>query len=429
MKRILLPVLVLGLLTSCEKPSSDSEKVQDVKDVHAVSGPLPAWQEGCLDIHFINTGTGESSFIIMPDGTQMLVDMAGALTNPSEELYVPRPQDTSRRPGEWINAYLSKLMGWTGNPVIDYVSVTHFHGDHFGAFSSSLPMSANGAYRMTSVADILDGNKVYKFVDRGWESYDYPHDMTTSSTMKNYISCVKWHKENKGVKVEKFEVASTGQFAMRRDAASYPGFKIRNIAVNGSLWTGTEKVELFPDKAKFTGTGESEEYSPSENHTSSVFRLSYGKFDFYSGGDISYNGFSYFDWKDAELPVAKSVGRVEVMKANHHGSYDANRQETLSALSPQVIVVNVWRNVQPRVATLKAMVSSSTNNGRTDVFTTNMTLKQKTEFGTSASRVLGKNGHVVIRVNPGGNEYYVYMLKDSDESMMIENRFGPYRCR
>ena len=92
-------------------------------------------------------------------------------------------------------------------------------------------------------------------------------------------------------------------------------------------------------------------------------------------------------------------------------------------------MVNVWRNVQPRVATLKAMISPSTNNGRTDVFTTNMTPQQEVGFGTDVSRVLGRNGHVVIRVNPGGNEYFVYMLKDSDGSMTIENRSGPYRSR
>ena len=32
---------------------------------------LPAWQEGEMDIHFINTTTGESAFVIMPDGTQL----------------------------------------------------------------------------------------------------------------------------------------------------------------------------------------------------------------------------------------------------------------------------------------------------------------------------------------------------------------------
>ena len=418
------------VLLSCTKSpvgQTDGSSVQ----AHAVSGQLPPWQTGYVDIHFINTGTGESSFIIMPDGTQMLVDMAGALTAPSDEYYLPPRQDlTSMRAGQWISRYVEVLKSWTGNDVIDYVSLTHFHGDHFGNCSAQLPLSGDRGYRSTSLADVLDANRVWKLVDRAYPDYDYPYPLT-SVDFANYRACMEWHKANSGLEVEKFVPSSVGQFAMRRSPKSFPDFRIRNIAVNGSMWSSKDDTvrELFPPKSEFQGTGESNEKSPAENHVSSVFKLSYGKFDYYCGGDISYNGYSYFAWKDAELPVAKSVGRVEVMKANHHGSYDANRQETLSALSPQVIVVNVWRNVQPRVATLKAMISPSTNNGRTDVFTTNMTPQQESGFGSDASRVLGRNGHVVIRVNPGGNEYYVYMLRDSDESMTIENRFGPYRSR
>jgi len=37
--------------------------------------PLPAWQEGYLDIHHINTGHGDAAFYIFPDGTTMLLDV------------------------------------------------------------------------------------------------------------------------------------------------------------------------------------------------------------------------------------------------------------------------------------------------------------------------------------------------------------------
>lgn len=426
--KLIATVTSIYALTSCSP--SVTEQPDKLEDLHAETGVLPPWKQGALDIHFINTGTGESSFIIMPDGTQMLVDMAGAQTSQAETMYIPVRRDVSVRPGEWIGEYVSKCMEWTGNNMIDYVSITHFHGDHIGTYSSSLPASSNGAYNLQAVADILDNHKVGKLVDRGWPDYDYPYDMLSEPMLANYKSCLDWHVANSGLAVEKFEVSSVNQFAMKRNARSYPEFRIKNIAVNGSLWQRDGNiVELFPDKSEFTGTGESNEYCPAENHTSSVFKLSYGKFDYYCGGDISYNGYSNYDWKDAELPVAQSVGKVEVMKANHHGSYDANRQETLSALSPQVIVVNVWRNVQPRVATLQAMISSATNNGNTDVFTTNMTSQQEADFGKDASRVLGKNGHVVIRVNPSGAEYYVYCLEDSDHEMNIIKRFGPYRSR
>lgn len=421
---LVLMMFSVAVLLSCERQPEPSNELEGL---HAQTGVLPPWQEGALDIHFINTGTGESAFIIMPDGTQMLVDMAGALTDPSEEMYIPVRRDLSVSAGKWISDYVSKCMQWTGNDVIDYVSITHYHGDHIGSYSTTLPDSQLGPYKMMSVADVLENQKVWKIVDRG---YDFPYDMLATDVVWNYKSCIDWHSENKGLIQEKFEVSSVSQFGLRRNAAGYPDFRIKNIAVNGCLWKRDGSiVELFPDKSQFTGTGEAKEFSPAENHTSSVFKLSYGRFDYYAGGDISYNGYSSYAWKDAELPVAQSVGKVEVMKANHHGSFDANRQETLSWLSPQVVVVNVWRNIQPRVATLNNMISPLTNNGFTDVFTTNMTSVQEAEFGQAAERVLGKNGHVVIRVNPRGEEYYVYMLEDLDLNMDILKRFGPYKSR
>ena len=35
---------------------------------------LPKWQEGYMDIHTIATGRGDATFIIMPDGTTLMID-------------------------------------------------------------------------------------------------------------------------------------------------------------------------------------------------------------------------------------------------------------------------------------------------------------------------------------------------------------------
>ena len=393
----------------------------------ARSGVIPAWEKGYLDIHFINTVTGESTFIIMPDGTQMLVDMAGAVSH--DDMYMPGKPDESRRPGEWINRYMQRCMLWTGNSTLDYVSVTHFHGDHIGSCDSSLPQSLNGDYVMSSFADILDGNKVGLLVDRAWPDYNYPFDATKSKGMQNYHKCVKYHLQN-GMKVEQFRPGYDDQFVMKYDAASYPDFKIRNIAVNGVVWTGNghETSSAFPPQSEFVGKGASKDYSPSENAVSSVFKLSYGDFDYYAGGDVTHNGMSYYEWKDVEKPVADAVGQVEVMKSNHHGSADSNNSYFVSKLSPQAVIVNVWRNVQPKGGVAK-YITSDVNDGMADVFTTNLDLRIEEKMGSAAARVLSKEGHILIRVNPGGQTYYIYSLKDTDESMRINERFGPYTSR
>lgn len=37
-------------------------------------------------------------------------------------------------------------------------------------------------------------------------------------------------------------------------------------------------------------------------------------------------------------------------------------------------------------------------------------------------------GHFVIRVSPGGSQFYVYKLRDTDFSYSVEATYGPYSC-
>lgn len=423
-KTISLPVIIIAALILNINSAYASKKAK-------VGKAIPAWKEGYLDIHFINTGTGESTFIIMPDGTQMLVDMAGAVLTPEEDpMWIkPLPNDF-RRPGEWINRYVARCMKWTKNEKIDYVSITHTHGDHMGNCPERLPKSPKGNWQTMSVTDVLDGNKVGKLVDRAYPDYTYPNDMRENIPMANYLKCARWHVATGSLKMEKFVPGSDRQFAMLYDAESYPEFKIQNIAANGQVWTGKglETRCAFPEQSAFEGRGKGKEPSPAENILSSVFKLSYGKFDYYGGGDASHNGAEYFDWKDVETPIADAVGCVEVMKANHHGSKDANNEYIVRTLSPQAVIINVWRNVQP-TGGIRKYLGPEVNGGKADLFMTNLLPETEESFGEDMSRVLSKQGHVVVRVSPGGDSYSIIVLRDTDESMKVTGIYGPYYSR
>lgn len=421
-------ILVLALLLSFFQLNiNDAFARKKIKEGRVI----PAWEAGYLDIHSINTGTGESTFIIMPDGTQMLVDVAGAvLTLEKDPMYLEPVPDKSRRPGEWINRYVARCMKWTGNDKIDYLSLTHFHGDHMGNCPDELPTSEKGNWKSMSIADVLDGNKVGKLIDRAYPDYSYPNDISKDPAIANYLKCAKWHVGTGSLKMERFVPGVDNQFVMMYDAAAYPQFKIQNIAANGQVWTGKgqETATAFPDKSTFEGKGKSKEPSPSENSLSTVFKISYGDFDYYAGGDISHNGQKYFDWKDMESPIADVVGCVEVMKADHHGSSDANNDYILEKLAPQNIIVTVWRNVQP-TGGISKYLGSNVSDGKANLFLTNLTPKVEAGFGEDVSRILSKRGHTVIRVNPDGKSYSIIVLKDSDESMKVSKVFGPYYCR
>ncbi|MDL2291938.1 hypothetical protein LJB80_02165, partial [Bacteroides sp. OttesenSCG-928-F21] len=132
---------------------------------------IPAWQEGVMDIHFINTTTGESVFVIFPDGTQMLIDAASSSVATNSNSNTTNtgirsrwdPTLTSTRGSQIISDYIRKCMEWTGNSTIDYAVLTHFHNDHFGGYVESLPKSSNSnTYSLIGYAEIFDNFKIGK---------------------------------------------------------------------------------------------------------------------------------------------------------------------------------------------------------------------------------------------------------------------------
>lgn len=410
---------------------------------------VPAWTSGVLDIHFINTTDGESIFVIFPDKTQMLIDCASsAATTGKAEM--DKRWNPSELGSTLITAYIRKCMEWTGNKTLDYAVLTHFHNDHFGGFDSKYAMSPTGGnYRQYGYAEILDkfnsseGYKIGKLVDRAYPDYNYPFDLVAKSSnyngVANYVNSVRWHVANKGMKAEIFKSGSNSQFAPLYNAAQYSSFKVQNIAVNGEIWTGsgTSVTKTFPAlediQCTFDANGrenlQNADNCPEENHNSAVMKISYGKFDFYTGADMQYDGRSSRSWKDIELPVARVVGQVEVMKANHHAVTNTNQDEAVRALNPQAVVIASWQDLHPRTLVLESMQSSAPT---ADFFVTNFVTSPRSDKEISsavAARVKGKNGHILIRVSEGGDEYKIYTLSDSDGKMIVKNISGPYKSR
>ncbi len=400
-----------------------------------------------MDIHFINTTTGESAFVIMPDGTQLLIDAASSLVKTNSDGNTTNtgirsrwdPTATGTRGSQIIENYLKKCMAWTGNNTIDYVVMSHLHNDHMGDYSSSLPMSANGSYRLNGLTEILDDFKVSRIIDRGWPDYDYPFDMqnlaSNKATIQNYVKAVKWHIANSGLKAEIFKAGSASQIAPK---SSKYDVRVQNIAVNGEIWTGsgTETKMTFPEKkdiqvanpAKVAGTDK----CPAENICSVVMRISYGKFDYFAGADLQYNSRSNFAWKDAELPCAKAAGMVEVMKADHHGSANTNQAAALKVLNPQAIIVNSWVDCHPRTSIIAEMEKALP---KVDIFITNFWQGERPSgvddkvTAEEAASVKGFDGNIVVRVVDGGNKYYIVTTTDSDGKMTVKNISGPYTSR
>ena len=385
----------------------------------ADEGTLSAWKPGMLDIHHISTGRGNSAFFILPDGTTMLVD-AGALYGQTEYMIAPKP-DGSRRPGEWIGRYVQRQLRAASLEQIDTFMLTHLHADHLGDVAAETPLSSDGSYKLTGVSDVAALMPIRRFVDRAWPDYSYPAPASLEF-QKNYRSFLA-AQAKAGRTVERFKVGSKTQFGLQRRAGDFPSFEIRNLIANGEVWTGQgeQTRQLFPDL-----TGMKAADLPSENACSAGIRLRYGKFGYFTGGDLtSDTNYGRDPWRDTETPAAEVCGPVSVAVADHHGYFNANGGAYVRALRPRVFVIMAWDSAHPTVNTLAAMYSKAIYPGERDVFATavkpelKITNKRVNDFKSS-------NGHVVIRVEEGGERFRVMVVSNADESGRVTGSFGPY---
>ena len=404
-------------------------------DVPEAGRPLPPWQRGMLDIHQINTGTGDAAFFVFPDGTTMLLDAAGV--NRSAErppnYDTPAVPNASLRAGQWVARYIRRAHPEGARGELDYAMLTHFHGDHMGTLLADAPRAKSGAYQLAGITDVGDEVRIRRMLDRGWPSYDFPAP-SGSAMMKNYRAFLTWQAEHRGLEAERFEAGRADQIVLRRAPREFPEFEVRNIAANGHVWTGAGVAtrNRFPDG-----------FPPSENNCSLAFRLRYGAFAYFNGGDMAgVLGANAAAWNEMESAVAWVTGSVDVHALNHHGTPDAANAFFLSVLRPRVHVLSVYAASQPGPDVMRRMISEKIYPGPRDIFLTNARWPGRREhlvklYGEADTAWLleridaaaARQGHILVRVEPGGASYRVVVLDDRREDGAVVSVHGPYASR
>jgi hypothetical protein len=404
------------------------------------------WQQGYLDLHHINTGRGSTAYYVFPDGTTLLFD-AGE-QNPTDERTnsarntVIRPNNT-KHPYEWIAHYIKQVAPTDRKAVINYAILSHFHEDHMGSWYQNAPRASKGDYVLTGITGIAELLPVQVLLDRGYPSYNLPYEMKSKAfedrvknnpaaygywkTMNNYFSFINQRDKEKLVTTQ-LQAGSRNQIRLQYNNSQYPEFFVRNIKSNGRIWTGkdTSTSEYFTMFKRDDPTT-----YPTENALSQVITINYGNFRYYTGGDIPGNiSYGQPAWMDMETPVAKAIGAVDVATMDHHGNRDALNEFMIKTFRPRVWIEQVWSSDHPGHEVLIRATTPYLYEGPRDLFATNMLQPNKDVIGPLIDRSYkSQQGHILVRVLPGGNSYYVIILDDTQELLKVKDVFGPYEVR
>jgi hypothetical protein len=384
-----------------------------------IGKPLPAWSRGVLDIHQISTGRGNAAFLIFPDGTTMLVDAGAANDGVKMADTDPRP-DASRTAGGWIVRYIQRAMA-PAAPHLDYALLTHFHADHMGAPTAQSLPSKSGKFKLTGITEVGEAIPIDTLIDRGYSYLPPPED----AMLKNFQAFVSEYKDR--MREETIKVGRADQIVLRHDAKAFPNFEVRNVAADGMVWSGNgdDAHSIFPPLESTAAADK-----PSENMCSIGLRIRYGKFDYFTGGDMpGVPDTGAPEWQSVETAVARVIGATEVHVANHHGSIDPESVGFLSTLRSSVIIVPAWSATHPSQDSLKRMMAARLYPGPHDIFITTLREPTKASIGSRVDQLKAQHGHIVVRVAPGGDEYRVFVLDDMSDSGNVVAMFGPYAAK
>jgi hypothetical protein len=155
LRKVLITALVLCLAVA---------EILTAQPDSRIGARLPPWTPGFLEIHQISTGRGNAAFFILPDGTTLLVD-AGAAADATSQTDPHQP--ASRQPGGRIAQYIRRHLPPAENGL-DYALVNHFHPDHMGQITASLPLDSSGTYRLAGITEVDAAIPIRSLLDRGW---------------------------------------------------------------------------------------------------------------------------------------------------------------------------------------------------------------------------------------------------------------------
>ncbi len=131
--------------------------------------------------------------------------------------------------------------------------------------------------------------------------------------------------------------------------------------------------------------------------------------------------------RNTETPISKAVGAVDVATMDHHGNRDALNETIIKTLRLRCGSAKFSRLTHPGHEVLLRLTNKHIYKETADLYCTNMLEANRLVIGPLVDRAYkSQQGHILVRVLPGGKEYYILILDDNESNLKIKKVFGPY---